>query len=128
MSAPVASACQRARARAHTHTHTHRTVDPDAVEILKQASEGARDEAELSRLQKLVKPEPMSPTAQRAAKRAAARKSEETASDDSEAASPARTMRERGLKVSTPTRKQRADSDDEYVLSPNGNHVYRPCV
>ena len=121
MSAPVASACQRA----HTHTHTHRTVDPDEVEILKRASEGARDEAEESRLQKLVKPEPMSPTAQRAAKRAAARQDEETSSD--EAASPARTIGERGTKVPTPRRKP-PGSDDEYVLSPNGNHVYRPCV
>ena len=116
-----------ARARARTHTHTHRTVDPDEVEILKQASEGARDEAEVSRLQKLVKPEPMSPTAQRAAKRAAARKSKETSSDDSEAASPVRTIGERGTKVPTPRRKP-PGSDDDYVLSPNGNHVYRPCV
>ena len=119
MSAPVASACQRARA------HTHRTVDPDEVEILKRASEGARDEAELSRLQKLVKPELMPPTAQRAAKRAAARQDEETSSD--EAASPVRTIGERGTKVPT-TRRKPPGSDDEYVLSPNGNHVYRPCV
>ena len=114
-----------ASARARTHTHTHRTVDPDEVEILKRASEGARDEAEVSRLQKLVKPEPMSPTAQRAAKQAAARQDEETSSD--EAASPVRTIGERGTKVSTPKRKP-PDSDDDYELSPHGNHVYRPCV
>ena len=111
-----------ASARAHTHTHTHRTVDPDEVEITKRASEGARDEAEESRLQKLVKPEPMSPTAQRYAKRAA-RRTEETSSDDS----PVRTIGERGTKVSTPKRKP-PDSDDDYELSPHGNHVYRPCV
>ena len=123
---PIASACQRARARAHTHTHTHRTVDPDEVEITKRASEGARDEAEESRLQKLVKPEPMSPTAQRYAKRAAAKKNEETDSCHSDG-SPVRTIGERGTKVSTPKRKP-PDSDDDYELSPHGNHVYRPCV
>ena len=115
----------RARAHTHTHTHTHRTVDPDEVEITKRASEGARDEAKESRLQQIVKSEPMSPTAQRAARRAAARKNEETSSD--EAASPVRTIGERGTKVSTPKRKP-PGSDDDYVLSPNGNHVYRPCV
>ena len=126
---PVASACQRARARAHTHTHTHthRTVDPDEVEITKRASEGARDEAEESRLQKLVKPEPMSPTAQRYAKRAAARRNEETEEASSSDESPVRTIGERGTKVSTPKRKP-PDSDDDYELSPHGNHVYRPCV
>ena len=119
-----ASARARAHTHTHTHTHTHRTVDPDEVEITKRASEGARDEAEESRLQKLVKPEPMSPTAQRYAKRAA-RRTEETSSD--EAPSPVRTIGERGTKVSTPKRKPAGD-DDDYVLSPNGNHVYRPCV
>ena len=113
-------------ARARARTHTHRTVDPDEVEILKRASEGAGDEAEESRLQKLVKPEPMSPTAQRYAKRAAAKKNEETDSCHSDG-SPVRTIRERGTKVPTPKRKP-PGSDDEYVLSPNGNHVYRPCV
>jgi len=115
-----------ARAHARAHTHTHRNVDPDEVEITKRVSEGARDEAKESRLQKLVKSEPMSPTAQRYAKRAAAKKTEETDSCHSDG-SPVRTIGERGTKVSTPKRKP-PDSDDDYELSPHGNHVYRPCV
>ena len=68
----------------------------------------------------------MSPTAQRYAKRAAAKdkeaanRGESTEGSSADESPRALTIRERGTKVSTPKRRQRAGSDDEYVLSPKG--------
>ena len=74
----------------------------------------------------MVKSEPMSPTAQRYAKRAAARDEEAahcgetTEASSADESPPALTIGKRGAKVSTPKRKQRAGSDDDYELSPHG--------
>ena len=108
------------RTRARARTHTPRTVDAD-FEMTQQVHEEAHDEAEDSerRLEKQVKSEPMSPTGQRAANRAAAKKAANRG-ESTEGSSADETIRERGTKVSTPKRNQRAGSDDDYVLSPKG--------
>jgi hypothetical protein len=74
----------------------------------------------------VVKSEPMSPTAQRYAKRAAARDEEAahcgetTEASSADESPPALTIGKRGAKVSTPKRKQGAGSDNNYKLSPHG--------
>ena len=108
----------RARARTCVRAHTPRIAGDD-FEITKRVVEEARDEAEESRLQKQVKSEPMSPTGQRAANRAAAKEAANRG-ESTEGSSADETIRERGTKVSTPKRNQRAGSDDDYVLSPKG--------
>ena len=116
----------RARARTCVRAHTPRIAGDD-FEITKRVVEEARDEAEESRLQNVVKSELMSPTAQQYAKwyaktkdKNAAHHSETTDASSADESPPVKTIRERGAKVSTPKRKQRAGSDNNCKLSPHG--------